>query len=278
MSATQDIVDVSEATFDAEVVEQSRHVPVVVDFWAPWCSPCRMLSPVLERVAQESQGAFRLVKINVDENPGLATRFGVQGIPAVKAFRNGKVVAEFVGAQPEPSVRKFIKGIAPAEMDRALEEAASLLAAQRWAEAEAAYRRAQTATPTSPAAALGLARSLLAQGKGQEAEHWLDDLPDGPEAAVAEKLGPLARLLVEAQSTESRADTGKLDTLFYTAGQLVAQGNISEAMDKLLEVLRQDKRYRQGEPRLVMLALFELLGEDNPLLREYRNKLASVLF
>jgi putative thioredoxin len=233
---------------------------------------------VLERVAKESQGAFRLVKVNVDENPGLAAHFGVQGIPSVKAFRNGKVVAEFVGAQPEPSVRKFIKGIAPGEMDRALEEAAGLLAARRWAEAEAAYRRAQAGTPTSPAAVLGLAKSLLAQGKGKDAEHLLKDLPDGPEAAVAEKLKPLAHLLVEAQSIENQADAGKLDTLFYRTGQLVAQGNISEAIDKLLEVLRQDKRYRQGEPRLVMLALFELLGEDDPLTREYRNKLASVLF
>jgi putative thioredoxin len=276
MSAIQDVIDVSEATFDVEVVEQSRQIPVVVDFWAAWCGPCRMLSPVLERVARESRGAFRLVKINVDETPGLAARFGVQGIPAVKAFRNGKVVAEFVGAQPEASVRKFIQSITPGEKDLAMEEAARLLAAHRWAEAEAAYRRAQ-ASAARPTAALGLAKSLLAQGKGKEAEPLLSDLPDGPEATAAEKLQPLFRLLVQAQSA-SPADTGKLDVLFCQAGQLVAQGSISAAMDKLLDIQRQDKRYRQGEPRLVMLALFELLGDDNPLTREYRNKLASVLF
>ena len=277
MSAVQDVIDVSEATFDVEVVEQSRQTPVVVDFWAEWCGPCRMLSPVLERVARESHGAFRPVKINVDENPGLAARFGVQGIPAVKAFRDGKVVAEFVGAQPEPSVRKFIQGLTPSEEDLAMEEAARLLAAHRWAEAETAYRRVQASAPTS-AATLGLAKSLLAQGKGKEAEPLLNDLPDGPEATSAEKLQPLVRLLIQTQSAASPPDTGKLDALFYQAGQLVAQGNISAAMDKLLEVQRQDKRYRQGEPRLVMLALFELLGDDNPLTREYRNKLASVLF
>jgi len=277
MSAIQDVIDVPEATFDVEVVEQSRQIPVVVDFWAEWCGPCRMLSPVLERVSRESHGAFRLVKINVDENPGLAARFGVQGIPAVKAFRNGKVVAEFVGAQPEPSVRKFIQGITPGEQDLAMEEAARLLAAQRWAEAEAAYRPVQAST-SRPAATLGLAKSLLAQGKGEEAEPLLSHLHDGPEATAAEKLQPLVRLLVQAQSAASPADIGKLDALFYQAGQLVAQGNISAAMDKLLEIQRQDKRYRQGEPRLVMLALFELLGDNNPLTREYRNKLASVLF
>jgi putative thioredoxin len=277
MSAIQDVMDVSEATFDAEVVEQSRQIPIVVDFWAEWCGPCRMLSPVLERVATESHGAFRLVKINVDENPRLAARFGVQGIPAVKAFRDGKVVAEFVGAQPEPSVRKFIQGITPGEKDLAMEEAARLLAAHRWAEAETAYRRVQASAPTS-AATLGLAKSLLAQGKGKEAEPLLNDLPDGPEATSAEKLQPLVRLLIQTQSAASPPDTGKLDALFYQAGQLVTQGSMSAAMDKLLEVQRQDKRYRQGAPRLVMLALFELLGDDNPMTREYRNKLASVLF
>jgi putative thioredoxin len=277
MSAIQDVIDVSEATFDAEVVERSRQIPVVVDFWAEWCGPCRMLSPVLERVARESQGAFRLVKINVDENPGLAARFGVQGIPAVKAFRDGKIVAEFVGVQPEPAVRKFIQSITPSEKDLAMEEAARLLAAHRWAEAETVYRRVQ-ASASRPGAALGLAKSLLAQGKGKEAEPLLTHLPDSPEATAAEKLQPLVRLLVQAQSAASPADTGKLDALFYQAGQLVAQGNISAAMDKLLEIQRQDKRYQRGEPRLVMLALFDLLGDDNPLTREYRNKLASVLF
>jgi putative thioredoxin len=278
MSVTQQIIDVSEATFEAEVVNRSRELPVVVDFWAPWCAPCRMLGPLLERAAQESQGAFQLAKVNVDENPGLAARFGVQGIPAVKAFRDGKVAAEFVGAQPEPVVRKFIKGLVPDEADRFLEQAAGLLAAHRWAEAETAYRRMQSSANGNEAAALGLAKSLLAQGKNQEAQDLLNDLRDGAGSAVAEKLEPLSQLLVETQSGEPEPDADKLAALFHHAGQLVTQGEISAAMDGLLEILRKDKQYRQGQPRLVMLALFELLGEGDPLTREYRNKLASVLF
>lgn len=278
MNQTVDIVNVSEETFETEVVNRSWQAPVVVDFWAPWCGPCRVLGPVLEKVAAQSQGAFRLVKVNVDENPGLAARFGVQGIPAVKAFRNGKVVAEFLGAQPEPAVRRFIKGIAPSEMDSMSEEASALLAAQRWTEAEAAYRRAQSAEASSPAATLGLSKALLAQGKGQEAEQLLNDIRDGAEKAVAEKLLPLAHLLVEAVSAQPQTKADPLDDLFYHAGRLGAQGNLQAAMDGLLEVLKKNKRYREGEPRLVMLALFELLGDGNALTREYRKQLASVLF
>lgn len=278
MNQTEDILDVSQATFDVEVVNRSWNVPVVVDFWAPWCGPCRVLGPTLERLAKESQGAFRLAKVNVDDNPSLTVRFGVQGIPAVKAFRNGKVVAEFVGAQPEARVREFLKKIAPTEADRALEEAASLLATRHWAEAEAAYRRAQAGSPNNPAVALGLLKTLLAQGKGREAEQILENFPSGSEIVVADRLRPLARLLLETEGVENGADSDDRNASFHRTARLVARGNFPAAMDGLLDILRQDKRFRQGEPRLVMLALFELLGEDDPLTREYRNELASVLF
>ena len=130
------IIDVSEATFEYEVIAHSNQVPVVVDFWAPWCGPCRTLGPMLERLAREANGAFRLAKVNVDENPRLATRFGVQGIPAVKAFKVGQEVAQFVGAQPESMVQRFVRELAPRVADRALVEARGFLVARHWPEAK----------------------------------------------------------------------------------------------------------------------------------------------
>ena len=125
MSLSEHIRDVDESTFEAEVLLRSHDLPVVVDFWAPWCEPCRVLGPLLERLAIEAGGAFRLAKVNVDDNPKLAVRYGVQGIPAIKGFRHGEVVSELVGNQPEPIVRRFLQRLAPSQFDRGLEEARS---------------------------------------------------------------------------------------------------------------------------------------------------------
>ena len=280
MAQSQFIIDVSVATFETEVVARSWQLPVVVDFLAPWCGPCRMLGPTLEKLAKEANGAFVLAKVNVDENPRLAMRFDVQGIPAVKAFRDGKVAAEFVGAQPETAVRQFLQKVASAgaAAGGAGDEAAKLLAAHRWPEAEVAYRRVQSQNGKQPAVALGLVKALLAQGKGKEAEQALEGLTDSPELTAADKLRPLARYLVAAGAVEDVLGADSLDARFYRAGRLIRESNLAGAMDELLSILRRDKRYRGGEPRALMLALFDLLGDADPLTREYRNKLATVLF
>jgi putative thioredoxin len=278
VETTANIVDVTQATFQAEVLERSAQQPVVVDFWAPWCGPCRTLGPTLERLAREGDGAFRLAKLNVDDNPELAMRYGVQGIPAVKAFRDGRGVSEFVGAQPEPVVRDFIKKISPSMNDQLLAMAGVMLAAHRWPEAEFGYKQILSADTSSGPAALGLLKALLAQGKGLEAEALLDRFPNGREAGDAERLRPLAQYLVRAQQEPECSGEDNLEADYCRAGKLIAAGELQGTMDAILAVLRRDKRFRQGEPRTVMLGIFEVLGDQDPLTRDYRNKLASVLF
>ncbi len=224
MAQAPNIIDVSESTFETDVIARSRQTPVVVDFWAPWCGPCRMLGPILEKLAREANGAWILAKVNTDENQRVAMRFGIQGIPAVKAFRDGKVVSEFVGAQPEPNVRQFIQKLGATPIGAPGDEAAKLLAARRWVEAEAAYRRVLAGNSAQPAAALGLAKALLAQGKGRQAEPLLDGIVNGAEIAVAGKLRPLASYLVASDSVEDVAGADSPAAHFFRRGP-VAQGD-----------------------------------------------------
>jgi len=278
MTLSEYILDVSEATFETQVVLKSFEVPVVVDFWAPWCGPCRVLSPILERVAIEAGGDFVLAKVNVDENPNLSIRYGVHGIPAVKAFRNGELAAQFHGAQPERTVRKFIEQLTPSEAEQAVEQAHSLLATRHYPEAEAAYREVFEQDETNSEAALGLVESLLIQGKGSEALSILQNFPPGTAWVKAEGYLPLASLLNEVETAAPNLDLPPLDASLYQAGRLIGRGNLPAAMDGLLDVLRQEKTYRAGLPRKVLLALFSLLGDLDPLTRKYRDELASVLF
>lgn len=278
MSLSEHIVDVDEKTFGDEVIQRSFEIPVVVDFWAPWCAPCRTLGPILERATIEAGGAFRLARVNVDDNPQLSIRFGVRGIPAVKAFRQGEVVSEFVGAQPEPVVRRFLERLAPAQVDAELVRALGLRVARRWSEAEAAFREVLSREEASPAASYGLLECLLMQGHGKEASGVLVDFPPSTEWAAAEKLRPLAELLTRSGSLEPADPDDPLEAQYLQSGRLIGRGNLEAAMDGLLDVLRADKNYRNGQARLALLGLFALLGDEDPLTRSYRDELASVLF
>ena len=273
------MLDVNEANFEQEVLLRSHEVPVVVDFWAEWCGPCKVLGPILERLAIEGGGRFILAKINVDQNPGLAMRFGVQGIPAVKAFKQGKVEAEFVGSQPEPVVRRFIQRLIPSPAEQAAQAANSLLVTHHWKEAEEAFREALAEDERNAVAALGLMKSLLMQGRGGEALALLEDFPPGSEWAIAEQLRPLAELLAAVENNGPGYDEqDPLAAELYQAGRLIVRGNLPAAMDGLLDILRQDKRYRDGLPRKILLAIFSILGDEDTLTRQYREELASVLF
>jgi putative thioredoxin len=278
MGLDEYMLDVDEMTFENEVLLRSHDVPVVVDFWAPWCGPCKILGPLMERIAIEAGGGFILAKVNIDENPNLAIRYGVQGIPAVKAFLNGQVSTEFVGAQPESMVRRFIENLIPDEAAAAVEQAQSLLVAHQWAEAEDAFREIYAQDEDNAPAALGLLKSLLMSGQGQEAVQLLDSFPRGNEWVFAEQLMPLAKLVAEVQDNGPYPQADPLAAEFYQAARLILRGNLAAAMDGFLDILRQDKRYRDGEPKDVMLGIFAILGDEDSLTRDYREELASILF
>ena len=281
MMASDFIVEVSEADFEYEVVAYSQRVPVVVDFWAPWCGPCKVLGPMLERYAREAQGSFRLAKVNVDENPNLAMQFNVRSIPAVKAFRDAKVISEFTGLQNEIQLRLFLQALSAQQSGLALEKAFSLLQDQQAKSAEKAFRQVLSESPDNPPAMLGLAKSLLLQGQAGEGQALLRNFPASKEYQAAELLRPLAEAIQrieKEEDLENLLDEDPLEAAYRNALHLVKRGNIPAALDGLLDILRQDKRYRNGEVRQVILGLIELLGENNPQSHLYRNELASVLF
>ena len=275
----ENIIEVTETTFDTDVLERSIEIPVIVDFWAPWCSPCRVLGPILEKLAGDPDLNFVLAKVNVDENPSLSMAYQIQSIPAVLAFLDGDVASEFIGVQPEAKIRQFIEELIPNEVDIAINEAKSLLAIRQYQDAEAAFREALHLHPGHPAAMLGLGKTLLAQSKGCEAIGYLQDCTDGIEFTTAQTLLPLAEYLCKADTTwDDLDDVVPLEAQYRQAAHLLKRGNYAAGMDGLIGVLRQDKHHAKGRTKAVMLALFELLGDGDDLTQTYRRELATVLF
>lgn len=274
---SSDILNVNEADFEYEVIAHSEHVPVIVDFWAEWCGPCKVLGPTLERITEEASGRFRLAKVDIDANPNLAMRFDIRSIPSVIAFRHGQVVGEFAGAQPEPQIRDFLSEVAPDHNDLALEKGAYLLDQGSWEAAEESFQQVVTKQPSHPAARLGLAKSAIAQGKPDMAIPLLENFPPSKEYGSAEKLIPLARALEQMDPLEPDLDD-ILMASYRRSLELTRRGNIPAAMDGLIDILRKDKNFRNGEVKKVLIGLLELLGDENELSRQYRQEMASVLF
>lgn len=276
--ASQFVINVNEIDFEYEVVAFSKNKPVMVDFWAEWCRPCKTLSPILEKIVNEANGRIRLAKVNIDMNPNLAVQYNVRSIPTVKAFIDGQVTTEFVGVQPEGRLRELIKNLTPpSPIDLDLSKAQNLLLSQDWQEAEPILRKVLSEKVDSPAALLGLAKSLLAQDKPAEALEILETIPAAREINQAELLKPYAQVLIDFHN-EKLPNDNDLDAIFYNSIRLSSQTKYPIALDGLLDILRQDKNYQNKIAQQIVLGILEILGEDYPDTRAYRAELASVLF
>jgi putative thioredoxin len=247
-------IDVDEAGFEQAVIERSRSVPVLVDFWAEWCGPCHMLAPVLERAVDGADGAVELVKIDIDANPGIARRYGVQGIPNVKAFRDGELVDEFTGAQPPAVVERFVQGLVPKESD-------ALLAAGD----EQSLRDAIEIDPTRADVRVQLARLLLANARESEALELLQ-----PVAHDREADGLIARSELAAD-----ADAPAVARLGLEA---LARGEYEAGLRALLEAVAEAKDDTRDRIRRVMIGAFAELGDSDPLAAAIRKRLAASLY
>lgn len=275
MQTSNNVIHVNENDFQVEVLTYSSQRPVVVDFWAEWCVPCKTLDPILEKLAQEAGGAFRLAKLDVDTNAKLALNYGVRGIPTVKAFRNGQVVAEFSGLRPEPQVREFLNALGSVPNDIAIGKGNHLMHIGEWKNAEDVFRKQLDEYPDHSGALLGLAKSVLAQGRPADALPILREFPISKEYLQAEQLLPLAQSMAD-QDLEILSNQDEQDALYSNALRLVGKGQIAAALDGLLDLLRADKNYRKGELRNVILGLFLLLHDEEA--RQYRAELASLVF
>jgi putative thioredoxin len=284
----------STASFMADVIDASNDQPVIVDFWAPWCGPCKTLGPAIEKAVRDARGAVRLVKINVDENQELAQQMRIQSIPAVYAFKNGRPVDGFVGALPESQIKQFVQRLStggakgPSPIDDAVEMAKEAIAAGDHGRAATIFTQVLEHEPDHVEAIAGLARAYIARNEFDRARQTLERAPK-ESAGNADLAAARASLeLAEAGSKAKGAlgelkarierDPNDLEARYELAAALFAAGEREAAIEQLLEIIRRNRAWNEEAARKQLLKFFEAMGPTDPLTVSARRRLSSILF
>jgi len=278
--------DVAEQDFMQQVVEASMQQPVLVDFWATWCQPCQILKPILEQLAEDYQGKFLLAKVNTEEAQQLAMQFGIRSIPAVKLFKGGEPVDEFMGALPEQEIRAFLDKYIARESDALIDRAEALLAEGMAEDALQMIKQANQMDPANTRALVSYARISASLGNIDEAKTVIDALPDeiksGQQVSALMAKMEFDSIAQSGESIESlqaklQADPADSDSRYQLAAQLMMQGDTASALDNLLKLMKNDRAYNDDAARKMMFKIFDTLG-DHPLVAEYRRKIMSLMY
>ncbi|MBN1418038.1 MAG: tetratricopeptide repeat protein [Planctomycetes bacterium] len=276
-----------ETDFEERVVRGSWERPIVVDFWAPWCGPCRALSPVLEEVVASFDGALALAEVNVDDAPRLSQQYGISGIPAVKVFRAGRIVSEFVGAKARGEIREILSHVAPSKADEKVASGRRQEDAGRLDEAEALYRQALAARGDHPGAFLGLARIAIERHDHEAARDLASRVAPGVDehdqaAALLARLDFTRECAEQGGAENARKSSAEapndLGALHALASCLAAEQDYTGALELLIRIVECDKGYRDGAPKRAMLRIFTIVGIRSALADEYRSRLARALY
>ena len=276
------MVEVTDASFEREVVARSHEAPVIVECWAPWCGPCRILGPVLESLAEEFAGQVQLARLNTDENPVVSQQHGIESIPAVFAYQDGQPVSQFLGALPEPQVREFVEVLLPSSADMAAQEAEALVEQGQPAAALERFEQIVADDPSHEGSTAMLAHLLLQGGHEERAEELANRVPanKGAKRTLATiHLRRAARGQDEAAlRARLSADAGDAEAEYRLGALLADRAEWQEALDRLLQSVRLDRSLDDDAARLLLLDAFVMLGDESPLTQDYRRRLGSVLF
>jgi len=284
------IIDSNAERFNEDVINASAQIPVVVDFWAPWCEPCKQMTPVLEKLIKEYGGKVKLVKINIDENPALAQQLRVQSIPMVYAFKDGRPADAFNGALPESQLRKFIEKLTGGEgspIDQAIEQANAQLEAGYTENANSLFHQILAADSSNVDAHAGIMRCLMLDDNADQARNYLADLPE-----ELRTKPPISAIQTALELEEQTAEAGEVDELkvavqdspknhqirYDFALALYASGKTESAIEELVEIVKQNRDWNDDAARQQLFKIFEALGNSNPITVEGRRKLSAILF